>query len=158
MEEIYKQLRTSEAFDDESAKNLVEKLFFNPKKYDLGEVGRYKINYRLGLNIASDITVLTKEDIVAIINYLIDLEAGKKEVDDIDHLGNRRVRSVCEQLSQQFNVGLARMARTIRERMSIHDDENITPANLVSAEQLPLHLFHSSAQASFRNIWTRQIP
>jgi DNA-directed RNA polymerase subunit beta len=93
----------------------------------LGEVGRYKINYRLGLDIPSDKTVLTKEDIISIINYLIDLEAGKKEIDDIDHLGNRRVRSVSEQLSQQFNVGLARMARTIRERMSIHDEENIYP-------------------------------
>jgi DNA-directed RNA polymerase subunit beta len=150
LEEIYKQLRTSEAFDDESAKNLVEKLFFNPKKYDLGEVGRYKINYRLGLNIPSNNTVLTKEDIIAIINYLIDLEAGKKEVDDIDHLGNRRVRSVCEQLSQQFNVGLARMARTIRERMSIHDEENITPANLVSARTITTALisFFGTSQLS----------
>ncbi|MGH2575822.1 MAG: DNA-directed RNA polymerase subunit beta, partial [Ignavibacteria bacterium] len=150
LEEIYKQLKTTEAFDDESAKNLVEKLFFNPKKYDLGEVGRYKINYRLGLNIPATDTVLTKEDIVAIINYLIDLEAGKKEVDDIDHLGNRRVRSVCEQLTQQFNVGLARMSRTIRERMSIHDEENITPANLVSARTISTALisFFGTSQLS----------
>jgi DNA-directed RNA polymerase subunit beta len=150
LEEIYRQLRTSEAFDDESAKNLVEKLFFNPKKYDLGEVGRYKINFRLGLNISPEITVLTREDIIAIINYLTELEAGKKEVDDIDHLGNRRVRTVCEQLSQQFNVGLARMARTIRERMSIHDDENITPANLVSARTITTALvsFFGTSQLS----------
>jgi len=150
LEEIYKQLRTSEAFDDESAKNLVEKLFFNPKKYDLGEVGRYKINFRLGLNIPSDVTVLTREDIIAIINYLIELEAGRKEIDDIDHLGNRRVRSVCEQLSQQFNVGLARMARTIRERMSIHDDENIAPSNLVSARTITTALvsFFGTSQLS----------
>jgi DNA-directed RNA polymerase subunit beta len=149
LEEISKQLKPSET-DDETAKNLVDKLFFNEKKYDLGEVGRYKINYRLGLNIASDKTVLTKEDIISIINYLIDLEAGKKAVDDIDHLGNRRVRSVSEQLSQQFNVGLARMARTIRERMSIHDEENITPANLVSARTITTALisFFGTSQLS----------
>ena len=149
LEEISKQLKPSDT-DDESAKNLVDKLFFNEKKYDLGEVGRYKINYRLGLNIESERTVLTKEDIISIINYLIDLEAGKKEVDDIDHLGNRRVRSVSEQLSQQFNVGLARMARTIRERMSIHDEENITPANLVSARTITTALisFFGTSQLS----------
>lgn len=149
LEEISKQLKPSDN-DDESAKNLVDKLFFNEKKYDLGEVGRYKLNYRLGLDIASDKTVLTKEDIISIINYLVDLEAGKKEVDDIDHLGNRRVRSVAEQLSQQFNVGLARMARTIRERMSIHDEENITPANLVSARTISTALisFFGTSQLS----------
>jgi len=149
LEEISKQLRPMDT-DDESAKNLVDKLFFNEKKYDLGEVGRYKINYRLGLNIPSDKTVLTKEDIISIINYLVDLEAGKKGVDDIDHLGNRRVRSVSEQLSQQFNVGLARMARTIRERMSIHDEENITPANLVSARTITTALisFFGTSQLS----------
>lgn len=149
LEEISKQLKPTDS-DDESAKNLVDKLFFNEKKYDLGEVGRYKLNYRLGLNIPSDKTVLTKEDIVSIINYLVDLEAGKKEVDDIDHLGNRRVRSVAEQLSQQFNVGLARMARTIRERMSIHDEENITPANLVSARTISTALisFFGTSQLS----------
>jgi DNA-directed RNA polymerase subunit beta len=149
LEEISKQLKPSDS-DDESAKNLVDKLFFNEKKYDLGEVGRYKLNYRLGLDIASDKTVLTKEDIISIINYLVDLEAGKKEVDDIDHLGNRRVRSVSEQLSQQFNVGLARMSRTIRERMSIHDEENITPANLVSARTISTALisFFGTSQLS----------
>ena len=149
LEEISKQLKPSDT-DDETAKNLVDKLFFNEKKYDLGEVGRYKINYRLGLNIPSDKTVLTKEDIISIINYLVDLEAGKKEIDDIDHLGNRRVRSVNEQLSQQFNVGLARMARTIRERMSIHDEENITPANLVSARTITTALisFFGTSQLS----------
>ena len=149
LEQISEQLRPSDQ-DDESAKNLVDKLFFNEKKYDLGEVGRYKLNYRLGLNIASDKTVLTKEDIICIINYLIELEAGKREVDDIDHLGNRRVRSISEQLSQQFNVGLARMARTIRERMSIHDEENITPANLVSARTITTALisFFGTSQLS----------
>jgi DNA-directed RNA polymerase subunit beta len=149
LEQISEQLRPSDS-DDESAKNLVDKLFFNEKKYDLGEVGRYKLNYRLGLDIAKDKTVLTKEDIICIINYLIDLEAGKKTVDDIDHLGNRRVRSISEQLSQQFNVGLARMARTIRERMSIHDEENITPANLVSARTITTALisFFGTSQLS----------
>lgn len=147
LEQISEQLRPE---DDETAKNLVEKLFFNEKKYDLGEVGRYKLNYRLGLNIPSDKTVLTQEDIISIINYLIDLEAGKADVDDIDHLGNRRVRSVGEQLSAQFNIGLARMARTIRERMNIHDEENITPANLVSARTITTALvsFFGTSQLS----------
>jgi DNA-directed RNA polymerase subunit beta len=149
LEEISKQLKPSDT-DDETAKNLVDKLFFNEKKYDLGEVGRYKINYRLGLNISPTKTVLDKEDIISIINYLVDLEAGKKSVDDIDHLGNRRVRTVSEQLSQQFNVGLARMSRTIRERMSIHDEENITPANLVSARTITTALisFFGTSQLS----------
>ncbi len=149
LEQISEQLKPSES-DDESAKNLVDKLFFNEKKYDLGEVGRYKINYRLGLNIASNKTVLDKEDIISIINYLVDLEAGRKGIDDIDHLGNRRVRSISEQLSQQFNVGLARMSRTIRERMSIHDEENITPANLVSARTITTALisFFGTSQLS----------
>ncbi|MCI0717070.1 MAG: DNA-directed RNA polymerase subunit beta [Chlorobi bacterium] len=148
LEQISEQLRPDQ--DDESAKNLVDKLFFNEKKYDLGEVGRYKLNYKLGLNIQSDKTVLTKEDIISIINYLIDLEAGKKEIDDIDHLGNRRVRSIGEQLSAQFNVGLARMSRTIRERMSIHDEENITPGNLVSARTISTALvsFFGTSQLS----------
>lgn len=148
LEAISEQLRPDQ--EDESAKNLVDKLFFNEKKYDLGEVGRYKLNYKLNLNIPSDKTVLTKEDIISIINYLIDLEAGRKEVDDIDHLGNRRVRSIGEQLSAQFNVGLARMSRTIRERMSIHDEENITPANLVSARTISTALvsFFGTSQLS----------
>lgn len=148
LEQISEQLRPDQ--DDESAKNLVDKLFFNEKKYDLGEVGRYKLNYKLGLDIPSDKTVLTKEDIISIINYLVDLEDGKKEIDDIDHLGNRRVRSIGEQLSAQFNVGLARMSRTIRERMSIHDEENITPGNLVSARTITTALvsFFGTSQLS----------
>ncbi|KXK47365.1 MAG: DNA-directed RNA polymerase subunit beta [Chlorobi bacterium OLB5] len=148
LEQISEQLRPDQ--DDESAKNLVDKLFFNEKKYDLGEVGRYKLNYKLGLDIPADKTVLTKEDIISIINYLVDLEAGRKEIDDIDHLGNRRVRSIGEQLSAQFNVGLARMSRTIRERMSIHDEENITPGNLVSARTITTALvsFFGTSQLS----------
>lgn len=148
LEQISEQLRPDQ--DDESAKNLVDKLFFNEKKYDLGEVGRYKLNYKLNLDIPSDKTVLTKEDIISIINYLVDLEAGRKEIDDIDHLGNRRVRSIGEQLAAQFNVGLARMSRTIRERMSIHDEENITPGNLVSARTITTALvsFFGTSQLS----------
>ena len=148
MEQISEQLRPDQ--DDESAKNLVDKLFFNEKKYDLGEVGRYKLNYKLGLQIPADKTVLTKEDIISIINYLVDLEAGKKPIDDIDHLGNRRVRSIGEQLAAQFNVGLARMSRTNRERMSIHDEENITPGNLVSARTISTALvsFFGTSQLS----------
>jgi DNA-directed RNA polymerase subunit beta len=148
LEQISEQLRPDQ--DDESAKNLVDKLFFNEKKYDLGEVGRYKLNYKLGLQIPADKTVLTKEDIISIINYLVDLEAGKKPIDDIDHLGNRRVRSIGEQLAAQFNVGLARMSRTNRERMSIHDEENITPGNLVSARTISTALvsFFGTSQLS----------
>ncbi|NOS83732.1 MAG: DNA-directed RNA polymerase subunit beta, partial [Ignavibacteria bacterium] len=148
LEQISEQLRPDQ--DDESAKNLVDKLFFNEKKYDLGEVGRYKLNYKLHLDIPANKTVLTKEDIISIINYLVDLEAGRKEIDDIDHLGNRRVRSIGEQLAAQFNVGLARMSRTIRERMSIHDEENITPGNLVSARTITTALvsFFGTSQLS----------
>ncbi|MBL0106760.1 MAG: DNA-directed RNA polymerase subunit beta [Ignavibacteria bacterium] len=118
-------------------------MIFNTKKYDLGDVGRYKINYKLGLKIDPHITVLTQEDIVSIINYIRDLADGKKDVDDIDHLGNRRVRTVNEQLSAQFSLGLSRMSRTIRDKMSIHDEENLTPSKLISARPI------TSALASF---------
>lgn len=141
-----KDKKTNIAFADsegESAKSYIEKLFFNPKKYDLGEVGRYKINRKLGLKIDEHKTILTLEDIQAIIHYIKDLVDGKKEVDDIDHLGNRRVRTVNEQLSQQFALGLSRMTRTIREKMSIHDEENLTPSRLVSSRPI------TSALASF---------
>lgn len=129
--------------EGESAKSYIEKLFFNPKKYDLGDVGRYKINYKLHLNIAPEITILTLEDIVAIISYIRDLIDNKKGVDDIDHLGNRRVRTVKEQLAQQFGLGLSRMTRTIREKMSVHDEETFTPSRLVSSRPI------TSALASF---------
>lgn len=129
--------------EGESARSYIEKLFFNPKKYDLGSVGRYKINRKLGLKIDEHKTILTLEDIQAIIHYIKDLVDGKKEVDDIDHLGNRRVRTVNEQLSQQFALGLSRMTRTIREKMSIHDEENLTPSRLVSSRPI------TSALASF---------
>ncbi|MCE1164828.1 MAG: DNA-directed RNA polymerase subunit beta [Bacteroidetes bacterium] len=136
--------------EGESARSYIEKQFFNPKKYDLGEVGRYKINRKLNLNIDSTTTILTLEDIVEIISYIRDLVDRKKEVDDIDHLGNRRVRTVNEQLSQQFGLGLSRMIRTIREKMSIHDEENLTPLRLVSSRPITsaLSSFFGTSQLS----------
>lgn len=133
---IYRQLRTGEAPDLESAEQLLEKLFFNDKRYDLGEVGRHRMNDKLKLNVPETTTVLTNEDIVAIMRYLIDLKNGVAPIDDIDHLGNRRIRTVGEQLSQQFNVGMARMARTIKERMNMRDTENFTPQDLVNARTI----------------------
>ncbi len=133
---IYQQLRSGEAPDLDTAKNLLERLFFNEKRYDLGDVGRYRMNAKLGLTVDPTVTTLTKDDIIAIINYLIDLQQGKKTVDDIDHLGNRRVRTVGEQIGQQFTIGLARMARTIRERLSLRDQEKITPQDLVNARTI----------------------
>jgi DNA-directed RNA polymerase subunit beta len=136
--------------EGESARTYIEKQFFNPKKYDLGEVGRYKINKKLNLNIDVNTTILTLEDIIAIINYIKNLVDRKKEVDDIDHLGNRRVRTVNEQLSQQFGLGLSRMIRTIREKMSIHDEENLTPLRLVSSRPITsaLSSFFGTSQLS----------
>lgn len=133
---IYRQLRTGEAPDLESAEQLIEKLFFNDKRYDLGEVGRHRMNDKLKLNVPETTTVLTNEDIVAIMKYIIDLKNGTAPIDDIDHLGNRRIRTVGEQLSQQFNVGMARMARTIKERMNMRDTENFTPQDLVNARTI----------------------
>lgn len=133
---IYRQLRTGEAPDLESAEQLLEKLFFNDKRYDLGEVGRHRMNDKLKLNVSETTTVLTNEDIVAIMRYLIDMKNGIAPIDDIDHLGNRRIRTVGEQLSQQFNVGMARMARTIKERMNMRDTENFTPQDLVNARTI----------------------
>jgi DNA-directed RNA polymerase subunit beta len=134
----------------ENARSYIEKLFFNTKKYDLGSVGRYKINYKLGTKIDPHITILTQEDIVYIINYMRDLVDGKKEVDDIDHLGNRRVRTVNEQLSAQFSLGLSRMSRTIRDKMSIHDEENLMPSKLISARPITsaLSSFFGTSQLS----------
>lgn len=136
--------------EGESAKSYIEKQFFNTKKYDLSDVGRYKINKRLQLKIENSVTILTLEDLTAIIKSIRDLVDGKMEVDDIDHLGNRRVRTVCEQLSQQFGLGLSRMTRTIREKMSIHDEENLTPVRLVSARPITsaLSSFFGTSQLS----------
>ena len=136
LEAIYRQLRSGDAPDLETAKNLIDRLFFNPKRYDLGDVGRHRLNAKLNLNIQASITTLTKEDIIAIVKYLIDLQQGKRNVDDIDHLGNRRVRTVGEQLGQQFNIGLSRMTRTIRERMNLRDNESPTPQDLVNARTI----------------------
>ena len=136
LEAIYRQLRSGDAPDLDTAKNLIDRLFFNPKRYDLGDVGRHRLNAKLNLEIQANITTLTKEDIIAIVKYLIDLQQGKRTVDDIDHLGNRRVRTVGEQLAQQFNIGLSRMTRTIRERMNLRDNESPTPQDLVNARTI----------------------
>ncbi|MBI4946754.1 MAG: DNA-directed RNA polymerase subunit beta [Bacteroidetes bacterium] len=136
VEYIYRLLRNAEPPDEETAKAVIEKLFFSDKRYDLGEVGRFRLNKKLNLTIPENVRVLTKEDIVAIIKFLIQLINLKVNVDDIDHLSNRRVRTVGEQLSTQFGVGLARMARTIRERMNVRDNEVFTPIDLINAKTL----------------------
>jgi DNA-directed RNA polymerase subunit beta len=136
VEHIYRQLRNAEPPDEETARGIIDKLFFSDKRYDLGEVGRYRMNRKLRLNIDEDTKVLTKEDIIQIIKFLIELINAKAIVDDIDHLSNRRVRTVGEQLYSQFGVGLARMARTIRERMNVRDNEVFTPADLINAKTL----------------------
>ncbi|MFW5657822.1 MAG: DNA-directed RNA polymerase subunit beta [Bacteroidota bacterium] len=133
---IYRQLRNSEPPDEATARDVIDKLFFSDKRYDLGDVGRYRINKKLGLDIPIDTRVLTREDIISIIQYLIELINSKTDVDDIDHLSNRRVRTVGEQLANQFSVGLARMARTIRERMNVRDNEVFTPIDLINSKTL----------------------
>jgi len=150
VQHIYKQLRGADAPDDETARGIIDKLFFSDKRYDLGEVGRYKINRRLGLDFPITKKVLTKDDIIAIIKTLVLLTNGKSEVDDIDHLSNRRVRTVGEQLYAQFGVGLARMARTIRERMNVRDNEVFTPVDLINARTLSsvINSFFGTSQLS----------
>ncbi|MDR1583192.1 MAG: DNA-directed RNA polymerase subunit beta [Prevotellaceae bacterium] len=133
---IYRQLRNSEPPDEATARDVIEKLFFSDKRYDLGEVGRFRLNRKLELDSSPDLKVLTREDIISIIKYLIQLINSKADVDDIDHLSNRRVRTVGEQLANQFGVGLARMARTIRERMNVRDNEVFTPIDLINAKTL----------------------
>ena len=136
VEHIYRQLRNAEPPDEETARGIIDKLFFSDQRYKLGEVGRYRMNKKLGLDLGMDNQVLTTEDIITIIKYLIELINSKAEIDDIDHLSNRRVRTVGEQLSSQFGVGLARMARTIRERMNVRDNEVFTPIDLINAKTL----------------------
>jgi DNA-directed RNA polymerase subunit beta len=136
VEHIYRQLRNAEPPDEETARGIIDKLFFSDQRYNLGEVGRYRMNKKLGLDIPMEKQVLTKEDIITIVKYLIELINAKADIDDIDHLSNRRVRTVGEQLSQQFGVGLARMARTIRERMNVRDNEVFTPIDLINAKTL----------------------
>ena len=133
---IYRQLRNAEPPDEATARDVIDKLFFSDKRYDLGDVGRYRINKKLGLDIGMEVKVLTKEDIIEIIKYLIQLVNSKTDVDDIDHLSNRRVRTVGEQMYNQFGVGLARMARTIRERMNVRDNEVFTPIDLINSKTL----------------------
>ena len=150
VQHIYRQLRGSDAPDNETARGIIDKLFFSDKRYDLGEVGRYKINRKLNLNYPITKKVLTKEDIIEIIKYLVRLTNGKADIDDIDHLSNRRVRTVGEQLYAQFGVGLARMARTIRERMNVRDNEVFTPVDLINARTLSsvINSFFGTSQLS----------
>jgi DNA-directed RNA polymerase subunit beta len=136
VEHIYRQLRNAEPPDEDTARGIIDKLFFSDQRYNLGEVGRYRMNKKLGLEVEMDKQVLTKLDIITIVKYLIELINSKAEIDDIDHLSNRRVRTVGEQLSSQFGVGLARMARTIRERMNVRDNEVFTPIDLINAKTL----------------------
>ncbi len=150
VQHIYRQLRSTDAPDNETARGIIDKLFFSDKRYDLGEVGRYKINKKLGFPLNVDKKVLTREDIIAIIKYLVQLTNAKADVDDIDHLSNRRVRTVGEQLYAQFGVGLARMARTIRERMNVRDNEVFTPIDLINARTLSsvINSFFGTSQLS----------
>ena len=150
VEHIYRQLRNAEAPDEETARDIIDKLFFSDQRYNLGDVGRYRMNKKLGLDIPMEKQVLTKEDIITIVKYLIELINSKAEVDDIDHLSNRRVRTVGEQLAAQFGVGLARMARTIRERMNVRDNEVFTPLDLINAKTLSsvINSFFGTSQLS----------
>jgi DNA-directed RNA polymerase subunit beta len=150
VQHIYRQLRGTDPPDDDTARGIIDKLFFSDKRYNLGEVGRYKINRKLGQEIDKDVLVLTKEDIIKIVQYLVKLMNQKAEIDDIDHLSNRRVRTVGEQLYAQFGVGLARMARTIRERMNVRDNEVFTPIDLINARTLSsvINSFFGTSQLS----------
>ena len=147
---IYRQLRGTDPPDEETARGIIDKLFFSDKRYNLGEVGRYKINRKLKLETSKETLVLTKEDIISIVKYLVSLINQKAEIDDIDHLSNRRVRTVGEQLYAQFGVGLARMARTIRERMNVRDNEVFTPIDLINARTLSsvINSFFGTSQLS----------
>jgi DNA-directed RNA polymerase subunit beta len=150
VQHIYRQLRGADAPDNETARGIIDKLFFSDKRYDLGEVGRYKINKKLGHDLTQEKKVLTKNDIIEIIKYLVRLTNAKAEIDDIDHLSNRRIRTVGEQLYAQFGVGLARMARTIRERMNVRDNEVFTPVDLINARTLSsvINSFFGTSQLS----------
>lgn len=150
LESIYRQLRSGEAPDLDTARTLIERLFFNPKRYDLGAVGRNRINKKLGLDIAEDTTVLTHDDLTRIIQYLMELRNGIRQTDDIDHLGNRRVKTVGEQLAAQFTVGFSRMARTIKERLNLRDNDKLTPQDLVNARTISsvINTFFGTSQLS----------
>ncbi len=150
LEFIYRNLRSGDPPDTDTAKQFLERMFFNPKRYDLGEVGRYRLIKKLGLNMPVPVTVLTPEDIIAIIKFLLDMRNGHRTADDIDHLGNRRIRTVGEQLSQQMSVGLSRMSRTIKERMNLRENENLTPQDLVNARTIisVINTFFGTSQLS----------
>ncbi|MBN1998556.1 DNA-directed RNA polymerase subunit beta [candidate division KSB1 bacterium] len=150
LELIYRQLRSGEPPDVDTAKMLIERLFFNPKRYDLGDVGRHRLNKKLNIEIDPETVSLTRDDIVGIIQYLLDLRLNRRSADDIDHLGNRRVRTVGEQLSAQLSVGLSRMARTIKERMNLRESENPTPQDLVNARTIlsVINTFFGTSQLS----------
>ena len=150
IEAIYRQLRSGDPPDLDTARALIDRLFFNPKRYDLGKVGRYRLNRKLSLDVGDDITVLTNDDFVSIIKHLLALRAGTKTTDDIDHLGNRRVRTIGEQLSAQMSVGLSRMARTIKERLNIGDSDRIAPQDLVNARTIMsvINTFFGTSQLS----------
>jgi len=150
LEVIYRQLRSGEPPDLDTARQFLDRLFFNPRRYDLGEVGRYRLNKKLGLETPVSTTVLTESDIVTIIKYLLDMRNGHRTADDIDHLGNRRIRTVGEQLAQQMSVGLSRMARTIKERMNLRDSEKLTPQDLVNARTIisVINTFFGTSQLS----------
>ena len=158
---IYRQLRNADPADDASAREVINNLFFSEKRYDLGDVGRYRINKKLNLTTDMDVRVLTKEDIIEIIKYLIELINSKADVDDIDHLSNRRVRTVGEQLSNQFAVGLARMSRTIRERMNVRDNEVFTPTPVPTASAIITscigYMTESAVSASFEYMPTKKL-
>jgi DNA-directed RNA polymerase subunit beta len=147
---IYRQLRSGEPPDIETARSLIERMFFNNKRYDMGAVGRYRMNKKLGVSTSYDVTVLSKEDIVSIVTYLLDLREGRQVTDDIDHLGNRRIRTVSEQLAAQFSVGFSRMARTIKERLNLGDSEKLTPQDLVNARTISsvINTFFGTSQLS----------
>ena len=150
LELIYRQLRSGDPPDIETARGLVDRLFFNPKRYDLGDVGRYRLNKKLTIEIDPELTVLTKEDIVAITKYLLDLRNGRRSSDDIDHLGNRRIKTVGEQLAAQMSVGLSRMARTVKERMNLRESENLMPQDLINARTIlsVINTFFGTSQLS----------
>ena len=152
----YRQLRNSEPPDEATARDVIDKLFFSDKRYDLGQVGRFRLNRKLNLSTDPNVRILTKEDIIEIIRYLIQLINSKATVDDIDHLSNRRIRTVGEQLANQFSVGLARMARTIRERMNVRDNEVFTPVDLINAKSLSsvINSFFATSQLSQFIAWT----
>jgi DNA-directed RNA polymerase subunit beta len=147
---IYRQLRSGEPPDIDTARGLIERMFFNNKRYDMGAVGRYRMNKKLKVSTPYDLTVLSKEDIISIIKYLLELRDGRQVTDDIDHLGNRRIRTVSEQLSSQFSVGFSRMARTIKERLNLGDTEKLTPQDLVNARTISsvINTFFGTSQLS----------